>query len=360
MIRSLQTAQFRNLQDSQIEFGPGWSLLIGDNGAGKTSVLEAIYLAATSKSFTTHRFAECCANAGPVFSTAIETENHGRVELRLAWSGQEGVRRMVNGSSASMINHLKVQPIVAYSARDTNLLEGEPASRRRFLDSSLINEKPDALVLLARLRRVLDSKRGALAQGQPVDPWNQLLAPLAEQVQRWRKAFIGDLEKRTQHLVTELGLPGSEPQLSYLASTAGRDPWPTNEGPTEELILQSLRQRESEEQACGYPLWGPQRDDWKCTWNQVEVRKRGSRGEKKALTLALFAAVVERLVEAGLKPVLLIDDIDSDLDAQRRLKVCAMVDQLPQVIATSSQSEAWQNGTEGVTHTAVEGMVNGT
>lgn len=347
MIRSFSTVQFRNLEDAEVEIDAPWCLLVGDNGAGKTSVLEALYLAATSKSFLTHRLIDCVRGDGESFAIAAECDNEqeGRHRMRLTWGRQEGLERRINDSRSDLLSYVEVQPVVAYTARDGDLLDGAPASRRRFLDSNMVNQRPVALKLLARLRRVLEAKRAALSRGQPVEPWNELLAPLAIQVQRERDILIDDLQRRSADLIETIGLGGRNAKLEYLPSSPCAD-----EAVDSEQLLRDLNRRADEERDCGYPLWGPQRDDWSWSWEQGEMRRRASRGEKKVLTLALFTCCCQRLLEHDRGVTMLVDDLDSDLDRERRRKVCETLATLPQVIATSSQEEGWHGGSQIPTH----------
>lgn len=356
LIHSLRSRQFRNLEDSSVDFGAGWSLVVGDNGAGKTSLLEALYLAATSKSFLSHKLIDCCRRGTDSFMAEIETEHEARARLRLAWSRDDGVRRSVNDSSSELLPYLEVQPILAYTARDAGLLDGAPAARRRFLDSNLVNHRPPTIRLLARVRALVEAKRAALAQGQPIGPWNELLVPEVLDLQTRRQQLIEDLERRTQTMLEELGLGERKPRLEYLPSRPGDD-WDGEDA--EAALLAELNRRREDERDCGYPLWGPQRDDWRWSWaaDGVEVKRRASRGEKKVLTIALFAACARLLVESGRQVTLLIDDLDAELDRRRRRQLCSQVAGLPQVVATSSRPDDWTEDVFGVTHAVADGRV---
>lgn len=351
MIRSLRSQQFRNLADGRVDFDSGWSLAVGANGAGKTSLLEALYMAATSKSFLSHRLIDCCRRGTSRFSTEIETQQQGRVRLRLAWDRADGLRRQVNDSASDLPAYLEAQPILAYTARDSELLDGAPASRRRFLDANIVNQDPASIRLLARLRALIEAKRAALSERQPIEPWNELLVPVITDLQRRRAGLVEDLEQRIAPAAGDLGL-ADQPRMEYLPSRPGGSE-------DDDELLPLLNQRKQEELDCGYPLWGPQRDDWRWSWAEegVEIRRRASRGEKKALTIALFAACSRRLVESGRQATLLIDDLDSELDSRRRAQVCALLDDLPQVVATSSRGEEWSEAGHRATHTVEDGTV---
>lgn len=356
MIQSLRTRQFRNLRDPSIEFGQRWALLIGDNGAGKTSVLEAIYLASTSKSFLSHKLIDCCQDRGKGFLVEIESEQEGRHQMRLTWDRDAGLARTINGSQVDLPGYLETQPVVAYTAREAELLDGPPAGRRRFLDGHLVSYNPASIRLLARLRTVVESKRAALVRGQPTQPWNELLASVASELQQQRRQIIDELQGRISGLVCQLGLGEREPQLTYLPST------PRGDGElTTEALREGLDRRLEEERECRYPLWGPQRDDWRWAWggegNRSEIRRRASRGEKKALTIALFVACCQRLNDHRRAATLLVDDLDAELDANRHRQVCDLLAHLPQVIATSSRRSEWRQEREVVTHQVRAGEV---
>ena len=356
MIQSLRTRQFRNLRDPSIDFDGRWTLLVGDNGAGKTSILEAVYLAATSKSFLSHKLIDCCQDRGETFIVDIESEQEGRHHMRLMWDRETGMERTMNGSQVDLPGYLEVQPVVAYTAREAELLDGPPAGRRRFLDGHLVSCDPASIRLLARLRTVVASKKAALVREQPVQPWNELLATVASELQQQRRQIVEELQDRVSSLVSQLGLGERKPQLAYIPST------PEGDGDlATETLLDGFGRRLTEEKACQYPLWGPQRDDWRWTWgregNRSEIRRRASRGEKKALTIALFVACCQRLIDHRREATLLVDDLDAELDAKRRLQVCELVAELPQVIATSSRPSEWRKASERATHEVKDGEV---
>lgn len=360
MIHSLRSHQFRNLADGHVDFDAGWSLAVGDNGAGKTSLLEALYMAATSKSFLSHKLIDCCRRGSSAFVTEVETRKEGRVRLRLAWDRDDGVRRTINDSTDDLAEYLQVQPILAYTARDADLLDGAPAARRRFMDGNLVNEDPASIRLLARLRALIEAKRAALAERQPIEPWNELLVPAVVELQARRRRLIEDLEQHTRPMVDELGLGERQPRLVYVPSTPGGRLDDAGRDDEETKLLATLDRRKQEELECGYPLWGPQRDDWRWSWDvddRVEIRRRASRGEKKALTIALFAACCRRLVEHGRWASLLIDDLDSELDSRRRAQVCALLTDLPQVVATTSRAREWDGAQQPITHEIAEGRI---
>ncbi len=366
MIRSLSTVSFRNLVDAEIPLATGQTLFLGDNGAGKTSILEAIYVAATSKSFRAGQIEQCRREGDRGFSVAVESEIEGRHRVVVAWDSETSLSRRVNGSTVSLSQHLGIQPVLALTDRDAALLDGAPQLRRRLLDSLMIQERPTALATLARLRAVLQAKKAAIAQGQDLTPWNQLLAPLMVEIQRWREACVGDLAERFTQRVEELGLGELRPRLSYAPSRPDRgvpDRGVSDRGGSdqrvfeEEELVRALAARSGDERACGYLLWGPQRDDWRTSVFDRGVAARASQGERKALTLALLVAATERLVDQGGSPILLVDDVESYLDSRRLAEALVLLRRLPQVLLASSHRQRWEGAPMSSVYTVESGKV---
>ncbi|MGB6639488.1 MAG: AAA family ATPase, partial [Thermoanaerobaculia bacterium] len=141
MLAQLSYRSFRNLTNTDWHLQAGCHLLLGANGAGKTSLLEAIYLLATTRSFRTSQLEDCVRWGGERFHLRGEFEGAERAFLEVGWE-PNGRYRAVNGGSAPLASHLGVQPTVSWTAADQEILSGQPARRRRFLDQGVVGLKP--------------------------------------------------------------------------------------------------------------------------------------------------------------------------------------------------------------------------
>jgi DNA replication and repair protein RecF len=335
---------FRNLQP--LEFAPaaGSHLLLGGNGAGKTSLLEAIYVLATTRSFRAAQIAECVTHGAGEMALWGEVDAGRRAALAVGVTG--GVRqRSVNGKPTSLTEHLSVLPVVAWAAVEAGVLVGAPGERRRFLDRGVVAARPAALEVLGRYREALRQKRDLLARDAAgIEIWNELLATTAAEVVRLRAAYVEALRSElaavlaevtaaTPHAVEpthagELPHAGAMPHASVAGAIAGGAHHGALHLPEIELsyrpspaealegagaIAAALERAADRERRRRQPLLGPQRDELEILWGGHEVRRVASAGERKALSLLLLAAHGRVVEAAGRHPVYLLDDADAEL-----------------------------------------------
>lgn len=343
MLTRLEGESFRNLATLAWEPGPGRHLLSGGNGAGKTSLLEAVYTVATTRSFRTPRLAECVRHGASGFRLAAEVEDEARTALAVSWSA-EGRERSVNGARVSLSEHLGVLPVVPWTSDDVEVLAGAPARRRRFLDRGVVSLRPGALDALRRYRDALAEKRGLLARPGPrstggadggLEAWNRVLAGAAVEVARLRSAYAGELEAQLGAVLQETGLPFPPVTFAYRPS-----PVAALEG--EEEIFSRLARAAPAERRRGIPLLGCHRDDLDVHWGGRPAAQVASAGERKALSLALVAAHGRVLARAGREPVYLLDDLDAELAPDTLAALWRAFRGVRQLVATSNRPGVWE------------------
>jgi DNA replication and repair protein RecF len=336
LLAALTTHSFRNLADATWKPAAGRQLLLGPNGAGKTSVLEAVYLLATSRSFRTNDLAVCGRHGAPGFHLAADAGEEGATRLEIGW--QPGKRRrQAGGQELPLGQHVTLQPVVLWTAGEADLLAGAPELGRRLIDRGLVSTTPGALGALGRYRQLIEQKRKLLASGRAggLQSWNSLLAEAAAALIALRSRYVATLEAALGRVRSRTPLELPPVGLEYLPSPrAGR------EGAA--AILAALERVEERERERGIPLVGPHRDDLRLLWGGREVRAVASAGEGKALGLLLAAAQGELVAATGREPLYLLDDADAELDRQRLAAVWQAFPRAAQVLATSSRTEAWE------------------
>ena len=336
MLRTLSFRGFRNLIDGAWAPGPGRHLLVGDNGSGKTSLLEAVYTLATTRSFRTAQLADCVRHGESAFHLAGETAGDGAARLEVGWAAA-GLFRAVDGRAPALAEHLAALPVLAWTAADGELLTGGPELRRRFLDRGLVASRPAALGALQRYRRALFQKRTLLVRrASGLEAWNALLAEAAAEVAALRAAYVAALARAFARLVERTALPFADLTLAY-------QPSPREALAGKEAILGRLESVRAAEERRRLPLLGPHRDELELRWRGRELRRTASAGERKSLGLALVAAqalVLEETRRAS--PVLLLDDADTELDRGALARVWRAFDGAAQLFATSNRGEVWE------------------
>ena len=346
MLAQLSCRSFRNLTDSDWDLQPGCHLLLGANGAGKTSLLEAIYLLATTRSFRTSRLEDCVGWGGERFHLRVEFESAERAFLEVGWE-PNGRYRAINGGSAPLVFHLGVQPTVSWTAADHEILSGQPAHRRRFLDQGVVGLKPAALAVLARYRRALSQKRQLLSVGgRGMDTWNEVLAGAITELVGLRQHYVELLRVALSQTVaeTEVVLPSIDVRYRPSIDATGGA----------EQVLTRLAEAGAREREEKRALLGPHRDELEVLWGDRPVRRVASAGERKLVGLVLTIARGRLLEEARRPPIYLLDDADAELDRERLEALWPLLAGAPQVFVSSNRPVAWE-GISGATRWSVEG-----
>ena len=349
MLVTLEAESFRNLAPLAWAPGPGRHLLLGGNGAGKTSLLEAAYAVATTRSFRTAQLAECVRHGAPGFRLAAEVETRARSALAVAYGVDPaagppaGITRTVNGHRVPLAEHLAVQPVVAWASADAGVVSGAPAERRRFLDRGVVSLRPGALGPLRRYREALTEKRDLLARRQSgptpgprtLEAWNRVLAAAAAEVARLRAAYAAELERELAGVLAETELALPEVALAYRPSPAA-----ALDG--EEALAERLARAAPAETRRGLPLLGPHRDELELRWGGHPAAGVTSAGERKLLSLALTAAHGRVLARAGHEPLHLLDDLDAELAADTLAALWRVLAGVAQLVASSNRPGVWE------------------
>ncbi len=308
---------------------------MGDNGVGKTSLLEALYVLATTKSFRAGRLADCRRHGEEGFLLGGETGASPRSTLEVGLDSQGSIRRL-NGGSSSLAEHLAVLPVVSWTATDLEWVAGTPAARRRLLDRGVVGSRPGAIRVLARYRRALEQKRRLLAgSGAGLGPWNEVLAEAADELIRLRAAHAEGLGAALDRLLEESRLDLPPLSIRYRPS-------PAEGGGGVEATLAAIEAARAGELERRAPLVGPHRDELEIRWGDHPARRVASAGERKLLGLAITAARARLLRDESRPPVLLLDDLDAELDRRRLAGAWAFFEPFPQVFAASNRASVWE------------------
>ena len=334
-ITSLQTWHFRNLADAELAFGPGTSLLAGENGQGKTSILEAIYCASFSKSFRTHRLEECVAHGQREMRVGCRVARGSlpcRLEVRLGLPGKE---LRLDDKAVGISEFLEQVSILCITADYIRIITEGPESRRRFFDGLMVQLWPSHIQALAEYRRVVRQKNALLKSG-PVrpavlEPWNRKLVQSARTLVARRLDFL--------RLLRETGageeyFSGETLEIRYVPSV-GPDLLESEEAAL--ALLEAHREREAVLQRS---LYGPHLDRYELLLRGRSVRHFASSGQKRSVLMSLYFNVMELFrKEQGRLPVVMLDDVDLELDLARIRRLLEFLDGKTQLFLTTSKPE---------------------
>jgi DNA replication and repair protein RecF len=346
----LELSNFRNYTELAWEPSPGGNLILGINGAGKSNLLESIFLLATGRSFrgALDRDLVRVGESGYALMAQACDESQSR-EVRLLYSAGEKRRASVDGRHVTrqteMVGILKAVP---FSPEDIAMIGGEPVQRRRFLDLWLGQMSPLYLADLGRAREAIVAKAHALrlvahgAWGESqLDVWDATLAQEGARVMVARRDALDKLAAVAQEVYAGLG---GMNELEVCYKPAGRI-GALDASEAARALLEEMGERRVSELAMRQPLVGPSRDDLTLTLGGMELRRKGSRGQQRIAALALKLAVWELLQREGQSGVLLLDDPASELDPRRVQGLVEGLDGTRQFILTATVvPHGWQSG----------------
>ncbi len=333
LLQSLTIQDFRCLEGLSWSPGPGQHVLVGSNGVGKTSVLEAVYFLATTKSFRTASLADCLRWRQREFWVRGQLVGERGAELLASWK-TGGTARQLNGKSATFGEYLGRVSALSWSAKDDRLIDGDPASRRRLLDQGVFAKKPLEVGLLTRYRRVLTAKRRLLSKAgnaavDSLESWNELLAEAGHALVRLRAEHVAELGAAFDQVLRESGIEARPVEFRYR-------PNPEKGVESVESFRRELALAGERELAQKRALVGPHLDRLEIRWGGADIARSASAGERKLFGLVLTAARRRVLLAAGREPILLLDDLDAALDQDRLESVWRLFESAPQVLMTSA------------------------
>ncbi|MGR6979841.1 DNA replication/repair protein RecF [Testudinibacter sp. P27/CKL/0425] len=305
-------SDFRNLQAVDFEPNPGFNFIVGNNGSGKTSLLEAIYYLGHGRSFKSAVSQRIIHYDQPHFTLhARMNEQQHDWALGLQKTRQGDTLVKINGEDGNKISDLaQLLPMQIISPEGLTLLNGGPAFRRAFLDWGLFHHQAEFYSAWARLRRLLKQRNAALQQSShyaALKIWDTELSLLAHQVSDWRREYADTLRPNIEQ-TCKLFLPELEIQLSF------HQGW-DKDSHYAELLAQNFERDKN----IGYTVAGPQKADFRFKANGLPVDDVLSRGQLKLMMCALRLAQGEHLTQTKQRSCLfLLDDFASELDQTKR------------------------------------------
>ena len=341
----LRIRALRRLQEVELVPGPGLNLLVGDNGAGKTSVLEALHLMAYGRSFR-----------GRVRDGLVRTGTPA-LEVYVEWHQADGGRERRAGlrhGGASWEGRLDGQPVaqlgdlcaalavVTFEPGSHALVGGSGEPRRRFMDWGLFHVEPGFLPLWRRYARALRQRNVLLKNAAPageLDVWDLELAAAGEPLAGYRQAYLEGLEPALMETVARVA-----PSLGS-ASLHFQPGWRRGEMPLADALLLA-RERD---RALGHTTIGPHRADWRVGFGSMPEAEALSRGQAKLAALSCLLAQARNLAgRLGEWPVVALDDLASELDAGHRGRVLeALAESGAQVFVTGTDAPDMPAGQGG-------------
>jgi DNA replication and repair protein RecF len=351
-IREIHVHKFRNHAQTDAAFGGRVNAFLGENGEGKTNLLEAISYLCLTKSFF-----------GSTDGIALQVGEE-RFELSGELEGDTGIRYHVavtyehaDKEKEFFINRTRVEkfsdvvgqfPVVVLSPESGAITTGGPADRRRFLDFVISQASKVYLEDLLEYRRVLrqrnrvlfDSKASRTDASDLLDPWNEELVDRGVRIVHRRSLFLEELQPLVAESYSSIAGRAEKPMMRYESSVGIEDL--RSEEAIRQAFVKELRRKAGEEKRFGITLVGPHRDELSLEINDLGVRSHASQGQHKTLLIAM--KVAEFLYLQGKRnerPILLLDDIFTELDEHRAEKLLALTGSVGQSFITTTSGSVF-------------------
>ncbi|OBF23116.1 DNA replication/repair protein RecF [Mycobacterium sp. ACS4331] len=352
-VRQVALRDFRSWPSLDLELSPGRTVFIGQNGFGKTNIIEALWYSSTLGS---HRVASDApliragADRAVVSTIVVSDGREMAVDLEIT-SGRANKARLNRSPVRSTREVLGVLRAVMFAPEDLTLVRGDPSDRRRYLDELAIIRRPRIAAVRADYDKVVKQRtallksaagarygsRGDAGVEQTLEVWDGHLAAHGAELMAARLELVGELAPEVEKAY-QLLAPASRPaSISYRASI---DCAP---GATvdvlREALLEGLAQRRRAELDRGVCLVGPHRDDLDLMLGDHPAKGFASHGESWSMALALRLGSYELLRSEGAEPVLLLDDVFAELDSARRQALAGVAAAAEQVLVTAAVAE---------------------
>ena len=344
--RRLRAEGFRNLASLDLELHPEINWIHGDNGQGKTNLLEALLYPVTGRSHRRARDEDVLNFDADFFFLSAELEDDGNENFQLtaAWSREEGKRLKRDGRDLIKLSELmELVGTVVFGPSDVELVGGLPELRRRFLDYTLSKINPAYLRDLLSYKRVLRQRNRLLREGGSARELVAWTSKLVEHGARIHLERIRNMEALAAHgdgFYREMSGENRSLHLTYRSPISGVDELSARA--SFEVSLEQLRVSESLKRNT---LAGPHRDDMRIDIGGRNARKYASQGQKRSAAIALKLAQAELLARLRRdRPVVLLDDVFSELDPGRRQRLCALVGRQYQTFLATPRPDAALTG----------------
>ena len=343
-LTNLQLQNFRNYESVQLEFTDGVHVFIGENAQGKTNLMESIYALAMTKSHRTTNDKELIGwnkEFATIKGTVEKTATKTNLELQFSKKGKIAkVNYLEQKRLSSYLGNLNV---ILFAPENLTLVKGSPQNRRKFVDMELGQMSSLYLYDLVEYNRILKQrntylKQLAIKKKQPdeyLDVLSEMLSELASKIVFHRLDFMKQLEALAIPIHDQLSLGREKFSVSYQATI------PLEDGLTpsqmKEIYIDQFKKNQTREADQATTLIGPHRDDLIFYLNEVPVQTYGSQGQQRSTVLSLKLAEIELMkLSTGEYPLLLLDDVLSELDDDRQTHLIKAIENKVQTFITTT------------------------
>jgi DNA replication and repair protein RecF len=338
-VTRLELRDFRNYEAAELSLPPGLAVGVGPNGAGKTNLLEALYFGCTGASPRTSNERELVRRAATVARVVVDTRDaEASHRLEAGFQPGEAKHLRVDGHAVPSLAALDARPLVSvFLPERLELVKGAPAGRRAHLDQVVAALWPARAGTRSAYSRALAQRNALLSRiragasgPDALDAWDAELAREGITLMEDRTAAVDGLRAPFARLAEQLGLPGPA-ELRYRPRSAASDA---------AGLAAELAERRGADLERGFTAHGPHRDELVLGLDGAPLRAYGSQGQQRAALLALLFAERELLAERRDRPpLMLLDDVMSELDSERRELLAELLRSGGQAVVTATEAD---------------------
>lgn len=341
IIESIELKNYRNYQELHMDFNQGTNILYGDNAQGKTNILEALYVCATTKSHRGSKDREIIRfqeEESHIKMTVRKDHVPYRIDMHLKKNKTKGVA--VNGVPIHKASELfGIVNMIFFSPEDLNLIKNGPSERRRFIDLELCQLNKLYVHSLVQYNKVVLQRNKLLKElyfkpefEGTLDVWDMQLAQYGKEVIAYRSSFISQLNTIIRDIHFHLSGEKEELVIQYEPNVSVED------------FEKSLKRYREQDKKQKTTLTGPHRDDISFNVNGIDIRRYGSQGQQRTAALSLKLAEIE-LVKKIVKdyPILLLDDVLSELDSSRQNHLLSALHHIQTIITCTGLDDFVNN-----------------
>jgi DNA replication and repair protein RecF len=349
ILSSINLKNFRSHKEIQLKFSGSLNYIVGGNGQGKTSILEAIYYLCTTRSNSSKSDSEVVSfneNEFEITGSFLTKAGAGSSEAKVFYSLTDNKKfyfqnnKHINRAADIIGNY----PVVLLTPADHSITQGSPGDRRKFVDSVISQASGAYLKNLLDYNRTLRHRSSLLAsikesrsRGslEELDAWSEKLVMTGSELIKSRMKFVNEFDEYISLSYKRIMEDTEVPKIKYIYLPSDSGDEANQNRNTEEIFFESLNRKKEEEIRRGANLVGPHRDDFIFEINSLNLRMFGSQGQHKTFQVVLRFAEFFYLKEiTGKAPIFLLDDVFGELDASRSMKISEYLREVGQAFIT--------------------------
>ena len=341
IIESIELKNYRNYEELHMELNEGTNILYGDNAQGKTNILEAVYVCCTSKSHKNAKDRDIIRFDQDESHIKMQIRKNDvpyRIDMHLKKNKPKGIA--INGMPIRRASELfGIANVVCFSPEDLNIIKNGPSERRRFIDMELCQFNKLYVHSLVQYNKVLVQRNKLLKElafrpdyGETLDVWDMQLVNYGKEVMEYRGDFVCRLNEMIHGIHARLSGQKEDLKICYEPDTAAAQ------------FEEALKRSRTQDMKQKTTLCGPHRDDISFFVNGIDIRKVGSQGQQRTAALSLKLSeleLVKQLIHD--RPILLLDDVLSELDAGRQNHLLHAINDIQTIITCTGLDDFVNN-----------------